>query len=406
MENEKKIKKLKWFMIIFNGLGADLLFYIAINTLFFTTVKGLSAADISLVFTFSSLFALVLYFPISVLIKKIRNQYSVILKCLLFLIASLLFTFGESILVFIIGGTLYQLAGIAGQVSYVILKNNLEAIGEGEKYVDMRSKCKLFYSIITCVIAIGAGYLFAYNSYLPMYLCIFFSLLVFVLSFFYKDILATKPLEEAKPAAPTKSLLCLATILIIGAAIFVSQNLITTQEYSRLALQFTFEGAAFSTAEIAIILGYIIIGCRITRILACVIMPKLYEKAKNKTLFMVLIPIIFGITTIGAGVGLFVDMHYIIKIALLILNFYTIYALMDIFGSIIEEFILKTFTEDAKKSVMTLMKAANMAGNFLLSLLALLILNSLSMAYLFITFGIIGILGLYFVLRLYKEKEA
>ena len=67
------LKVFPWY----SGLSSDLLFYIAIDTLFLTLVKKFSAAEIVSLSSLSQLICVLLQFPVLFIIKKIGNTASV-----------------------------------------------------------------------------------------------------------------------------------------------------------------------------------------------------------------------------------------------------------------------------------------------------------------------------------------
>ena len=82
---EEKLKRRKviisnsiipWFI----GLSDDLMFFIAINSLFFTITKGLSPAQISFLGTISGLAYLILQIPALKIIQKIGTVKAVRLR--------------------------------------------------------------------------------------------------------------------------------------------------------------------------------------------------------------------------------------------------------------------------------------------------------------------------------------
>ena len=74
MEQEKYINKFIKIYPILKGFTDDLLFFIAIDTLFFTVVKGLSAQQIVFLTTISSLFSLASRMILVKFIEKIRKH--------------------------------------------------------------------------------------------------------------------------------------------------------------------------------------------------------------------------------------------------------------------------------------------------------------------------------------------
>ena len=110
---------------IFYGLSSDLIFFIAINTLFLTTVKGLTSSEINFITTIGVLIALVFYLISHKIIYKIGNLYSIRLGTFLMLIAAILFTFSTNIIFFVLAEILYQVSFVFKCVDQVVLNNNL-----------------------------------------------------------------------------------------------------------------------------------------------------------------------------------------------------------------------------------------------------------------------------------------
>ena len=74
---DKRIKLSNKIYPIFYGLSSDLIFFIAINTLFLTSVKGLTFSEINFITTIGVLVALVFYLLSNNIINKIGNIYSI-----------------------------------------------------------------------------------------------------------------------------------------------------------------------------------------------------------------------------------------------------------------------------------------------------------------------------------------
>ena len=73
----KRIELSNKIFPIYCGLSMDLVFYIAINTLFLTTVKGLTSSEINLINTVGVLTSLFLYLISYKIIDKIGNIVSI-----------------------------------------------------------------------------------------------------------------------------------------------------------------------------------------------------------------------------------------------------------------------------------------------------------------------------------------
>ena len=114
MESEKlkrrKIMLSNSIIPYFMGLSDDLMFFIAINSLFFTVVKNLSTAEISFLTTISSLSCILLQIPFLKIIQKIGNIQSIRLGTIMLLTSSILMTFGGNYTIIMIGNIIYTTA--------------------------------------------------------------------------------------------------------------------------------------------------------------------------------------------------------------------------------------------------------------------------------------------------------
>ena len=182
IKNDKRMRLSNKIYPIFSGFSGDLLFWVAINTIFLTTVKGFSAAQISSLTTIGNLVTILLY-PIAFkIIKKIGNIKSIKLGTILLLCSSLLLTFSNKYFIILFGHILYDAAFLFKNMDNVILRKNLKYENREKDYIKMQNKSSFIYSFLTMLIAFIAGILFNINNYLPMILCIAFCVLNIFLS--------------------------------------------------------------------------------------------------------------------------------------------------------------------------------------------------------------------------------
>ncbi len=73
-------------MPFFTGISEDLMFFIAISTLFLSIVKGLSASQITFLSTISNLFCILLQLPALKIIQKIGNLRAIRLGTIMLLV--------------------------------------------------------------------------------------------------------------------------------------------------------------------------------------------------------------------------------------------------------------------------------------------------------------------------------
>ena len=184
VEYNKKVELSNKIYPIFSGISGDLLFWIAIDTIFLTVVKGFNAAQISSLSTIGNLITILIY-PIAFkIIKKIGNIRSIKLGTVLLLCSAILLTFANKYLIILLGHILYDSAFLFKNMDNVILRKNLKYANKEKDYIKIQNKSSFIYSLITMLIAFTVGFLFNINNYLPMILCISFCILSVILSNF------------------------------------------------------------------------------------------------------------------------------------------------------------------------------------------------------------------------------
>ena len=107
--NNKKLKRSINIYPIFYGLSADLIFWIAINTLFLTTVKGLSASQVNSIEAIATGIGIIFQLFLVKIVRKIGNLNSVRLGVTLLFLAAVLNTFCTHYLGFLIAELCYTI---------------------------------------------------------------------------------------------------------------------------------------------------------------------------------------------------------------------------------------------------------------------------------------------------------
>ena len=272
-QSERYLRVYPWFY----GFSADLLFYIAIDTLFLTLVKGFSAAEIVSLTSFSHLSCLVLQFPILFAIRRLGNTVSVRIGTFLLLCASLLITFGESYAIVLLGKILKEAAVSFDGASVVALENNLDLLGRRDEFVRYRARATMTYSIITLLISVVASYLFNVYRYLPMLCCVATSATGFVLSLMLKDCSDRNRISSSTPKSRTRiragGLLVLVFVVYALFYLLVSNG----QSEGKLFIQ---QQMLLSASEelTAVLIGVIVFASRLVRVLSNAVVKRLYER--------------------------------------------------------------------------------------------------------------------------------
>ena len=180
--NEQNLKRFNKLFSWFAGLSGDLLFLVAIDTLFLKIVKKFTASQIVSLTSISLMTCILLQVPLLNIIKRIGNTKSVRLGSLFLLISGILLTFGTNYITIVIGKILYEVALTFQNMINAVLKNNLELQNRENEYIKFRTNANTIYAVVTMIISFVVSIMFNINNCLPMIGCILFCFICFVLS--------------------------------------------------------------------------------------------------------------------------------------------------------------------------------------------------------------------------------
>ena len=325
---------------IYIGLSSDLLFYIAINIIFLTSVKGLTVQQMVLINTLSSLFYLVLQIPVLKIIEKIGNTLSVRIGSFFALLTTIICTFANSFFVIMISEVCYQLFSMFSSMNSVLLKNNLKLESKEDDYTEIKTKGLTLYSIFTAAIALMVGDIYAINRYLPMYLAIASAFITFVMSLFIKDMSSNN--ITTKTETPKFTLKIFTPIIVCA---FVSGVLFMTplglmQSNSDLLRKNILE-ANLGDIAAARITSYVIFAARMVRILSCLIYQRTYKKIGKNIIPIMYIMLFSAISIIIIGAVL--PINFVAQVVMISIGYALILACRDPY-SIYESDTLLTHT--------------------------------------------------------------
>ncbi len=407
MENEKlkrrKVLLSNSIMPWFIGISDDLMFYIAINSLFFTVVKGLSAAEITFLTTISCLAYILLQIPFLKIIQKIGNVKSIRIGTIMLLVSSILMTFGKNYFMIMVGHVLYITSFLFKKMDSVVLENNLSYLNKQDKYIKISSKAKVIYSSITTIIAFAAGGIFAFNHYLPMYLCIGICSLNVLLSFCIFDVKDSMNRSyEIKKKEKLNTSKIMQIIFISFALLYATISV--GQDNSKLFIQYNLE-KHFEIGLTATYLGIIIVTSRIARIFGNLIFQKIYTKLENKV--NLIFPIIAIIAFTCIILGSYLDSIILIKFILMTLGFDMILAIRDPFEVYTSNLLLKNTEPQEQQRAISYMQLSRRIGETVISLIFSMILTKFDLLYVVVCLIVLTIISLGVNNKLYqmiKEK--
>lgn len=389
----ERVEKSNKIYPIYYGLSSDLVFWIAINTLFLSTVKNLSAFQINSLTTISTILAIVLYFFASKIINKIGNITSVRLANLLLLLSSLLLTFSKSYFLLLLGQILYEFAFVFKAIDSVILIKNLKYLKKEEKYLEIKNKGTTIYSLITMIISLISGFLFNINPYLPMFVCVFICTINLILSMF---IVEADIKEEPNTKTSVKiSKLVVYIILIYGLLYGI---IVIGQNNAKLFMQYRLN-EVINIEKTAIILSFIVFASRLVRLISNLTFMKIYNVLKNK--IIILMEFLLLVSYVLFVIGNFIR-NGIIAALIMAIGFIIFLWLRDPIENLLTELLMKNTKVDEREQTIIYFQFFRKLTTFLLSMIATLILLKFEMVYIYGLFTIIVFMYIPLIINFYK----
>lgn len=404
---QKKITKFNNIFPWYAGLSGDLLFWVAIDTLFLTIVKKFNASQIVSLTTVSLIACIALQVLLLKIIKKIGNTNSVRLGSVLLLVSSLLLTFGQNYIVIVLGKVIYEIAFTFQNMANVVLKNNLELQNRSNEYIKVKTKSNTIYATVTMIISFIASLMFNLNNYLPMFGCVTFCLICFILSFYIVDYSNYNNIkEESKIKSKTKiNYNKLIIILIISYGLFYP-IVNSGQSNGKLFIQQELL-LNFDVEKTALIIGAILCISRIVRVVSNIAFNKIHDKYKEKV--GVILPILLSISIILMIMGSFIGNSVIIKFGIMSLGYIIILFIRDPFKVYMQDLALRKVGKEGQQSLLTTMELSRKIGRAIMSLSFTIILVNNPMITVIAILFILSIIEILISIKLYKlivsEKE-
>ncbi len=357
---EKKIQRFCKLYPWYSGFTADLLFYIAIDTMFLSFVKEFTAAEIVSITSIAQLVCMALQFPILFVMKKIGNTASVRTGAFLLFASSVFITFGKTYFLVLFARIMHDAAAVfktAG--SFAVLENNLDLAGKRSEFIRLRTTANTIYAIITMLISFVASYMFNLYNYLPMWGCIACCGLGFVLSLFIKDYSPFNK-DESKRIKREKVKIHYSKIivmLIIVYAIFYAA-VSSAQNEGKLFIQEILL-LDFDKEKTTLIVGVIVAASRVIRVFSNMIFAKIYEKYQAKMGFA--LPALLAISVALLLFGSFVP-QIIVKILLMGFGYTIILFARDPFNLYMQDVVFENTPKEQHKTLLTILNFGTKLG--------------------------------------------
>ena len=396
---EKKIERFTKIYPWYAGFTGDLLFYIAIDTLFLTIVKKFSPAQIVSLTSFSQFACIALQFPILFIIKRIGNTASTRTGALFLLLSAILITSGKSYHLVLLGRIFHDVAAIFRAASTVSLENNLELAGKRRDFIRIRTSGNTVYAIVTMLISFVASYMFNLNHYLPMIGCIATCTVGFVLSLFMKDYsdynkISYGKKKDGKIKVHYSKFVIMAIIVYAMFYPIVS----TGQSEGKLFIQ-QHVLLDFNVDKTALIIGAIVCVSRIIRVFSNIVFARLYEKYQAK--MGIVLPVLLSFSMGFLLFGSFIPPIFV-KIAVMSVGYIIILFARDPFRLYMQDVLFENTPKEQHQTLLAILEFGVKVGTAAMGLSFSAILLSYPMVAVITILFVLSMFEIILGLKLYK----
>ena len=398
--NYKKLNRSIRMYPIFYGLTADLIFWIAINTLFLTTVKHLSASQINSIEAVGTVVGIFFQLILVKIVRKIGNLNSVKLGVTLLFLSVLLNTISTNYIGFLIAELCYVIGFVFKHMDNVILIKNLKYLNRSEEYINYQTKGSTIYSFITLLISIVSGFMFNINPYIPMIICLLVCFINIILTFFIYEIpVNNSESDNVKTKINKKSFSKKIILLILLYGIFYAM-IGCGQKNSKLFIQFDLQNL-FKLNKVAIYMSIFIFLSRISRLLSNLLFLKIYNKYKNKLFFILELGLVsaFSFLLIGHFIGNIYGI-YIMAFGFLIFLF-----IRDPFDNLVRKALFENSHESVHDKIVNYINLMRKIFALIYSTIVASMLVKFNYVYVMSLLLVLAISFLFIVCRVYKLLE-
>ncbi len=343
------IKVFPWY----SGLTADLLFYIAIDTLFLTVVKNFSAAQIVSLASFAQFACIALQFPVLFIIKRIGNTASTRVGAICMLLSAILITVGKNYYFVLLGRLFHDVSATFKTASFVALENNLDLIGKRRAFVRLRASANTIYAVLTMLISFVASYMFNLYHYLPMIGCITACTIGAILSFLMKDCsdynkITYKKENKEKVKIHYSKFIIMA--IVVFSFFYPIVNNGQTDGKLFIQQQILLD---FNMDHTALIIGAIVCVSRIIRVFSNMAFAKLYYKYQEK--LGIALPVMLSSAIAFMLFGSFIPQVFV-KIIVMGIGYTIILFARDPFKLYMQDVILENTSKEQHQTLLTMLE--------------------------------------------------
>lgn len=393
--NYKKLNRSIKMYPIFYGLTADLIFWIAINTLFLTTVKHINASQINSIEAIGTAVGILFQLILIKIVRKIGNLNSVRLGTTLLFFSVLLNTISTKYIGFLIAELCYVIGFVFKHMDNVILIKNLNYLNRQEEYINYQTKGSTIYSFITLIISIISGFMFNINPYIPMIICLIICFNNILLTFFIYEVPVNIKKENTKKQSMTHKFNKEIIIMIILYGLFYSM-ISCGQKNSKLFIQLNMQ-EIISLNKVAIYMSIFIFISRISRLISNLVFMKIYNRFKKRILFILEAFLIISFCCLLIGNTI----NNMIGIWIMAIGFFIYLFIRDPFDNYMRKLLFENSNELVHDKIMNYLNLSRKIFNLIYSSIVALILLKLNYTYVMILLLILSIMFILLIIKIY-----
>lgn len=392
--NHQKLNRSIKMYPIFYGLTADVIFWIAINTLFLTTVKHLSASQINSLEAIGTAVGLLFQLFLIKIVRKIGNLNSVRLGTILLFLSVLLNTISTKYIGFLIAELCYVIGFVFKHMDNVILIKNLMYLNKSDDYLKYQTRGSTIYSFITLIISVISGFIFNVNPYIPMIICLLICFINIILTFFIYEVPINIKKEDTKEKKINSKFDKKIVLMILLYGLFYAM-IACGQKNSKLFIQFNMQ-EMLTLNNVAIYMSIFIFISRIARLISNLIFIKIYNKFKNKMLFILEFCLILSFCFLLIGNCI----NNMIGICIMVIGFFTYLFIRDPFDNYMKKTLFEHSSELVHDKIINYLNLSRKIFSLIYSSIVAVILFNLNYIYVMSVLLILSIMFVFLIIKI------
>jgi MFS family permease len=388
---------------IYSMFSHDILFFYGVSFLFYTEVKQIDIALITVISSLFPLFRIVLQIPASIVVEKLGNKRGIIFSNIFIFVCVLIYILGPGYMSIIIGDIFYAFGLCMKSISegtwfYNYLKVSNQSLYKINEIGGKSMSKYHFMDAITCLLS---GVLFSINPYLPVVLSLLFWLIPTVLAFKLENIKVEK---DEDYITPKENIELLKTDIkkILNSRRLISIFLFALLFTGAIRLQKNYSNVFMSHLEFSPeIFGIVYAICTIVQGIAAHSQKKIENINKRKTLTIISVPFISSFVILGL-LSLF-KINNILITLVLFFTFFTNSISKGTYHIYMSRYLSNFSNIKIRPKILTIYNLLSNIGGFVIAFIGGLMLKGVSVDLSYIAMGTTLLILLIFVLNYMKK---